>query len=133
MQHEWVEQVLLVIQTALALAFVFEIVKPDTRSLQGFGVVCEMEAGKVAIRSDACQSRLLFHAWVDGPIRVRRAVIIAESNQRPDLQAYFLTAEVPGEFIANHHGVLAIDEKHALLDLDVFDAICEVRERMRAE
>src|SRR5215472_139128 len=89
MQHEWVEQVLLVIQTALALAFVFEIVKPDTRSLQGFGVVCEMEAGKVAIRSDACQSRLLFHAWVDGPIRVRRAVIIAESNQRPDFQANF--------------------------------------------
>ena len=121
------------IQPAIALPRVVEIEKPVARAFQPAGIVREMQAWQIRIGPHDRYLRTFLHMAIDRVVGVRSVVVIAEGDQRPYLKGALAVREVAGEFVLDHHGVLAVNQEHGLCDLDSGHTIGEPGERMRAE
>ena len=64
---------------------------------------------------------------------MRGVVVIAEGNQRANLQAAACIPSVRPGFVSNHDRVFAVDKEHAFFDLDFTRPIGEYREGVETE
>src|SRR5580698_5287008 len=119
-EHQRVEQVLAEIQAALALAVVLEIAEPMSSGLDVRSGMIQKKRWKAAVGSQLYRVGVDFEAGVQGAIFMGGRVVIAEGDQRAQLEhahngAGAIDRTQP---ILNHGCVFALHHKNGFLELE---------------
>src|ERR1700730_15140389 len=123
-RYQGIEEVLAVVEPALDLDVVFEIVVPISGGVDFGCIVREIQRGQSGVRRQGDYSGLVLDGRTYGVVSMGGCVVIAEGDQGAELKLAFGSAE----FVFNHDCVLALGHEYSFLNIEVFYAETERRE-----
>src|SRR6266496_4928392 len=92
-----------------------------------------MKRGQPLVWRNADSAGRQFESWIDRAILVRGAVIIAEGDEWPHLQAQALRGLrmiIPGQLVLDDCGVFALNHEHGLFDFKALNLVGENGKRI---
>lgn len=135
-QHEGVEQIFAIVEPALALLLILEVVKPLARHFKGFGVVLKVQCRQVLIRLDSRAASERRYGWIERRVAASQRMVIAKGKQRPNFQRSGVEwpfATGVAHTVLGDDSVLPVHNAYALLQLQILDPVDKNREWIKAE
>ena len=122
-QYQRIEKVLPIVEPALLLDDVLEVPIPVARAVNLAAGMRETELGKTRIRRARDEAGCGLDRRVERAVLMRGAVIIAESDQRPQLEC---ASDLRGGLsyqVLNHRGVFPMNHEDGFFDLQPVDFV----------